>query len=115
MKIIAYFLVALHFFLGFWALGGFVEMIVSKVPWKPFTNPEFPQWVLLLHWSSILFASSAFLYGYFSHWKYTPKIMTIGYGFMAMVCVIETFGFMTSKMKYLATGAEFFTCEQEAC
>ena len=35
--------------------------------------------------------------------------MTIGYGLMAVVCIIETFGYMTSKTKYLAMSAEFLT------
>ena len=82
-------------------------MILPKVPWKPFTNPEFPNWVLLIHWGSVLFASVAFFYGYFTQWSFTPKIMTLAYGAMAIVCVIETFGYMTNQTKYVAMGAEF--------
>lgn len=33
--------------------------------------------------------------------------MAIAYGLMALVCVIETFGYMTNENKYLAMGAEF--------
>jgi hypothetical protein len=107
MQILGYLLVAIHFFLFFWAAGGFMEMSIDKVPWKPFTNPEFPFWLLIIHWGSVLFASVGFIYGYLTHWIKTPQVMTIGYGLMAVVCVIETFGYMTSKTKYLAMGAEF--------
>ncbi|WP_257669751.1 hypothetical protein [Parapedobacter tibetensis] len=82
-------------------------MIFDNVPWKPFTNPEFPFWVLVIHWGSVLFASVSFIYGYLAHWNKTPQIMTIAYGLMALVCIIETFGYMTSKTKYIAMGAEF--------
>lgn len=107
MQYIGYTLILIHGFLLLWSLGGFIEMIFQKVLWKPFTNPDFPFWVLIIHWSSVLFASVSFLYGYFTQWNKTPQIMAVAYGLMAMVCVIETFGFMTSKTKYLAMGGEF--------
>lgn len=109
MPIIGYFLLTIHFLLFFWAAGGIVEMIFDKVPWKPFTNSEFPFWVLIIYWGSVLFASLSFIYGYVTHWSKTPKIIAIAYGIIALVCIIETFGFMTSKTKYLAMGAEFLT------
>lgn len=109
MQYIGYLLILVHGFLFFWSTGGFLEMILPKVPWKPFTNPEFPTWVLIIHWSSVLFASVSFLYGYFSQWSKTPQIMTVAYGLMALVCLIETFGYMTNKTKYLAMGTEFLT------
>lgn len=109
MQYIGYLLILVHGFLFFWSTGGFLEMIFPKVPWKPFTNPEFPTWVLIIHWSSVLFASVSFLYGYFSQWSKTPQIMTVAYGLMALVCLIETFGYMTNKTKYLAMGTEFLT------
>ncbi len=107
MQILGYILLTIHFLLFFWAVGGFIEMIFDNVPWKPFTNPEFPFWVLVIHWGSVLFASVSFIYGYLAHWNKTPQIMTIAYGLMALVCIIETFGYMTSKTKYIAMGAEF--------
>jgi hypothetical protein len=33
--------------------------------------------------------------------------MLIAYGLMAIVCVIETFGFMTNKTKYITMAAEY--------
>lgn len=109
MQYIGYLLIVIHGFLLLWAAGGFLEMILPKVPWKPFTNPDFPTWVLVIHWSSVLFASVSFLYGYFAQWSKTPQVMTVAYSLMALVCVIETVGYMTSKTKYLAMGAEFLT------
>jgi hypothetical protein len=107
MQYIGYILVVIHLFLLTWGIGGFLEMILPKVPWKPFTNPAFPTWVLIIHWGSVVFASVVFLFGYFNHWNKTPQIMLIAYGIMALVCVIETFGYMTNKTKYLAMGIEY--------
>jgi hypothetical protein len=107
MQIFGYLLLIIHFLLFFWAFGGVVEMIVPKVFWKPYTNPEFPLWVLIIHWGSVLFASVSFIHGYLTQWNKTPQIMAIAYGIMALVCVIETFGYMTSKTRFLAMGLEF--------
>ncbi|MEM9983050.1 MAG: hypothetical protein AAF734_11180 [Bacteroidota bacterium] len=107
MQYIGYTLLLIHTGLLVWAIGGFSEMMLQDVPWKPFTNPEFPTWVLITHWSSILFASTTFLYGYITQWNKTPQIMAVAYGFMAIVCLLETFGYMTSKSKYVAMGGEF--------
>ncbi len=109
VKVLGYLLVVIHVMLGIWAVGGILEMIVSKVPWKPFTNPEFPGWVLVIHWNSVLFAATVFLFGYFGRWKLTPYLMVAAYGAMALVCLIETFGFMTSKYKYVAMVGELVT------
>lgn len=109
MKYLGFTLVIVHGFLLLWSTGGFLEMILAEVPWKPFTNSEFPTWVLIIHWSSVMLAAVSFLYGYFKRLSITPRLMAIAYGFMALVCVIETFGYMTSKMKYLAMGTEFLT------
>lgn len=109
MHFIGYILLTIHFILFFWAVGGVFEMVLPKVFWKPYTNPDFPDWVLVIHWGSVLFASTTFIYGYFIKWSKTPRIMLVGYGLMALVCVIETFWFMTSSSKYLAMTAEFFT------
>lgn len=106
MKYIGYLLIVVHVFLLLWSSGGFLEMIFPIVPWKPYTNPEFPNWVLIIHWGSVLFAALSFLYGYSTKLKNTPQIMAVAYGLMAGVCIIETVGFMTSNMKYLAMAAE---------
>jgi hypothetical protein len=107
VKIVAYILLITHYILLLWALGGVWELSSTDVFWPRYSNPEFPFWVLLIHWGSVLFASISFLYGYFMRLSNTPQIMTLAYGLMAVVCIIETFGYMTSKTKYLAMGAEF--------
>lgn len=33
--------------------------------------------------------------------------MAIAYGLMALVCVVETFGYMTNQSKYLAMASEY--------
>ncbi|MEM6844936.1 MAG: hypothetical protein AAF944_26380 [Bacteroidota bacterium] len=108
-KALGYLLVGVHLFLGVWAIGGSLEMVLKKIPWKPFTNPNFPNWLLVIHWGSVLFATVGFLSGYFTRWGKTPQLMTVAYGIMALVCVVETFGYMTSETKYLAMGAEYIT------
>jgi hypothetical protein len=107
MYYIGILLFIIHCLLLLWSLGGFIEMISPKVFWQAFTNALFPFWVLIIHWSSVLFASVIFIYGYCVQWSKTPQLMTFAYGLMAMVCVIETFGYMTSKTKFIAMGAEF--------
>lgn len=107
MKYIGYILILIHVVLLTWSIIGFLEMILPEIPWQPLTNPLFPTWVLILHWSSILFASVSFLYGYFTRWSKTPHIMLAAYTMMMIVCIIETFGYMTSEMKYVAMGGEF--------
>jgi hypothetical protein len=107
MQYMAYALVLIHTVLLGWAMGGIAEMITPHIPWKPYTNPAFPHWVLILHWGSVSIASLGFLLGYATHWTKTPLFMTMAYGLMALVCVIETFGYMTNSTKYMAMGAEF--------
>lgn len=107
MKFSGYVLFAIHLLLGVWSLGGFIEMLLDDVPWSPFTNPQFPNWLLLFHWGSVLFASVSFCYGYLTHWPKTPLYMSVAYALMALVCVVETFGYMTSDSKYLAMAAEY--------
>lgn len=107
MKILGHTLFIIHLLLGVWAVGGFLEMIFDQVPWKPFTNPEFPNWPLLFHWGSVLFASVTFCFGYLTHWPKTPLFMMIAYSIMALVCAVEPFGYMTSDSKYLAMAAEY--------
>ena len=33
--------------------------------------------------------------------------MMVAYGILALVCAIETFGYMTSKTKYIAMASEY--------
>ncbi|MCW5899872.1 MAG: hypothetical protein KIT10_11450 [Flavobacteriales bacterium] len=109
MQYLGYLLALIHAALLLWASGGFMEMLLPNVPWKRFSNPDFPTYILIPHWSVVLYASAGFLYGYFTHWSKTPPFMLIGYSFMMLLCVIETFGYMTNKTKYIAMGSEFVT------
>jgi len=109
MRILSVGLLIIHGILLLWSVGGFLEMILPSVPWKPFTNPDFPDWLLLFHWGSVLIASVGFLHGYRTRWNRTPAFMAGAYGLMGLVCVVETFGYMTSSMKYLAMSAELLT------
>jgi len=107
MQYIGYLLVLIHLFLLGWSIGGFSEMVFPKVPWTPFTNLDFPKWWLPIHWSSVFIASTGFLYGYFTKWSKTPQFMMFAYGMLAVVCAIETFGFLTNKTKYIAMASEY--------
>ncbi len=106
MKYFGYVLVIIHCFLLLWSTGGIIEMITINVPWKPYTNLDFPNWLLPIHWGSVMITSIGFLSGYFSRWSGLPTFMLAAYTMLFTVCVIETFGFMTSPTKYIAMTAE---------
>ena len=100
MTLLGYALVALHGALLLWGVGGFLELLLETVPWKRFTNPLFPRPVLWLHWSAVTLGGGLFLYGYTTGWKATPNAMALAYAYMALVCAIETFGYLVSPNKY---------------
>ena len=107
VTVVIWLLFILHGGLFVWSLGGFLEWILPTVPWEPFSNREFPRWLLLIHWLSVLFASAGFLVGVLTRWHFTPRWMTLGYALMATVCAIETFGYMTIPNKYFAMAGEY--------
>ncbi len=109
MQYFGYFLVFIHGLLFLWSAGGMVELIFTKVPWTSYTNTDFPKWLLPIHWGSVLIASIGFILGYFTHWSKTPEFMLSAYTMLFTICVIETFGFMTSQTKYYAMIAELIT------
>lgn len=104
-----YVLIVVHLALWLWAAGGMAEWLGINVPWPPYSNPDFPRWLLLIHWTAVLVAATGYLLGAWQGWSGTPSFMFLGYGLMALVCVIETFGYMTSSTKYLAMALEFAT------
>ena len=106
MQYLGYTLVIIHLLLLLWAAGGLVEMSSIKVPWTPYTNLDFPTWLLPIHWGSVIIISAGFLAGYFYRWSGTPEFMLAAYTMLFTICVIETFGFMTSATKYLAMATE---------
>lgn len=81
-------------------------MTAIKVSWTPYTNLDFPNWLLPIHWGSVMITSIGFLGGYFSRWSGLPHFMLAAYSMLFTICVIETFGFMTSSTKYIAMIAE---------
>ena len=109
MQYFGYLLVLIHIFLLLWSTGGMIELISSKVPWTPYTNLDFPKWLLPIHWGSVIITSVGFLFGYFTGWSKTPEFMLATYTMLFTICVIETFGFMTSQTKYFAMVAELVT------
>ncbi|QOI98399.1 MAG: hypothetical protein HRU69_13250 [Flammeovirgaceae bacterium] len=109
MQYVGYLLVLVHTFLLLWATGGFIELASAKVPWTPYTNLDFPRWLLPIHWGSVIITSAGFLLGYFTAWSKTPEFMLAAYTMLFTICVIETFGFMTSQTKYYAMVAELVT------
>jgi hypothetical protein len=106
IKYTGYLLLTFHIVLWLWAVGGMMEWLLPDVPWPPYSNPDFPEWLLFFHWLGVIIAATGFIYGYLTRWKNTPKFMIFGYSLMAAVCVTETFGYMTSHTKYLALGLE---------
>ena len=102
-------LLLVHIYLLLWGLVGFAEWFLPHVPWERVSNPDFPRWVLLLHWTAIVTGGATFILSFALQWSKIPQAMTVAYGFMAVVCAIETFGYMTSEFKYLAMAAEYIT------
>jgi hypothetical protein len=100
-------LVALHALLLGWALVGLVEWVLPEVPWPAVSNALFPRWLLLLHWLSVLGASVLFLAGYFLRWQRAPVLLIPAYAFMAAVCAVETFFFLTHPLRYVALVLEY--------
>lgn len=109
MQYFGYLLVLIHIFLLLWSIGGVIELLSSDVPWTPYTNLDFPRWLLPIHWGSVLITSTGFLIGYFTGWSKTPEFMLAAYAMLFTICVIESFGFMTSSAKYFAMAAELVT------
>jgi len=84
-------------------------MTSLKVPWTPYTNLDFTTWLLPIHWGSVIITSVGFLLGYFTRWSGTPEFMLAAYTMLFTICVIETFGFMTSSTRYIAMATELVT------
>ena len=100
-------LAVLHAALLVWALTGLAEWLFGAVPWPEVTNPLFPRPVLLWHWLSVIAASSAFLTGLMLRWPGTPLAVVLGYGAMALVCLVETTQYLVHETRWLAMAAEY--------
>lgn len=100
-------LLFVHALLLVWGGVGMIEWLAGEVPWSRVSNAAFPRWVLLLHWLAILTGAIAFLAGYAMRWRRTPQAMIVAYSVMAVVCVIETFWFLSGDLKFVAMVLEF--------
>jgi len=65
--------------------------------------------LLPIHWGSVFLTAVGFLVGYFSKWSGLPGFMLAAYTMLFTICVIETYGFITSSTKYLAMVSELVT------
>jgi hypothetical protein len=106
-RAIAGVLLVVHAGLGAWALVGFLELALPDVPWKRVSNPLFSPAMLLLQWSLIGVAATAFIAGYLSRWKHTPMAMLCIYSAMALVCAYQTFFILTSPSRFRAMAIEY--------
>lgn len=100
-------LVLLHAGLLIWALMGLAEWIFGAVPWPAVANPLFPRAMLFFHWLSVIAASAAFLAGLALRWPGTPIAVSLGYGGMAAVCLVETTQYLVHDMRWVAMAAEY--------
>ncbi|MBN1205470.1 MAG: hypothetical protein JXB05_11175 [Myxococcaceae bacterium] len=100
-------LLIVHAGLGAWALVGFMELALPEVPWKRVSNPLFSRSMLLLQWSLISVAATAFIAGYLGRWKHTPMAMLLVYSAMALVCAYQTFFILTNASRFRAMAIEY--------
>lgn len=106
-KLLGVMLVVVHAGLLVWAVIGMIEWLVPEVPWSRLSNPLFPDWLLLLHWLAILTAAAVFLGGYCTRWSRTPVVLAAAYGTMALVCAVETFGYLNHDLRFVAMAIEY--------
>lgn len=100
-------LLAVHAFLGVWALVGFYEWFAASQPWPRVSNPLFPREILFMQWALTLGAAAIFLGGYARRWRHTPTAMAWTYGAMAAVCAVQTMTYMQSEFRFVAMGLEY--------
>jgi hypothetical protein len=100
-------LVAVHVVVAGWAAVGLVEVVVAAPPWPRLSNPELPRGVLLVHWPLMLVASAAFIGGYAQRWRHTPVAMAVTYTGLAVMCAVETVGFLTDPNRFAAMAVEY--------
>jgi len=106
-RLIPLLLVVLHAALLVWALLGLAELWISMPPWPALANPLFPPWLQLAQWLAVLAASAAFLLGYALRWAALPWAMAVGYGAMAVVCALQTTGYLQHQGRYLDMAIEY--------
>jgi hypothetical protein len=100
-------LIAVHVFLGGWAMVGFLELFLASVPWPQVSNPLFTRSMLLLQWALIGLCSVTYLVGYATRWRHTPGAMRVVYSAMALVCAYQTFFVLTHDSRFLEMAIEY--------
>lgn len=95
--------------LWLWALVGLIEWLVGPLFWMPISNPELPRNILLLQWILCLAVPTILFVGFATRWHLTPVAAVVGYALMAMLCAVETFGYMTNESRFLAIAIEYTT------
>jgi hypothetical protein len=103
----AFILIAVHIVLGLWALVGFAEWFLPSVPWPRVSNSLFPRGILFAQWLLTLTAAVVFITGYTRRWPRTPIAMACVYAAMAMLCAVQTFGYMESETRFVAMATEY--------
>lgn len=93
-------LLLVHAALGLWAALGLAEFALPALLRIGLQNPLFPAWLQLLHWAAIGAGAAAF----FACWFLIPHRLAAGmaaaYGLMALVCAIQTTGYLAHPSRY---------------
>lgn len=99
-------LLAVHVGLGIWAAVGFLELALDRVPWTRVSNPLFSRAMLGLQWTLVATAAVAFVAGYLTRWRHTPRVMLGVYASMALTCAYQTFFILTAASRFRALAIE---------
>jgi len=100
-------LVVVHVVLGGWAVAGLVEQVAPNPPWPPLSNPALPPALLVVHWSLMLVTAAVFVAGFVLRWPRTPVATAAAYAALAVLCAIETVGFLREPRWYASMAVEY--------
>ena len=92
-----------------WALVGLIEWFTGPLFWPAVSNAELPRNILLLQWLLCLATPTVLFAGLAMQWRFTPLAVVIGYALMAILCAVETFGYMTNESRFRAIAIEYLT------
>jgi hypothetical protein len=106
-RFVAWGLIAIHVGLAAWAVIGFAELALPRVPWSRLSNPLFSRSMLALQWSLIASAAVVFVAGYFGRWRWTPVAMSVIYAAMALVCAYQTFFILAHPSRFREMAIEY--------
>jgi len=100
-------LVLVHAALIIWCVLGLAEMLLPELPLPKVGNPLFPGWIQLAQWLLVFAVASIFILGLAARWRHTPLAMAVGYGLMAALCAVETFGYLKHDLRFAAMALEY--------